>query len=129
VRLSPRRGPKTTIGTSRQYSSSSIVSIDPFLANSNLAYDLSCICPPAIRKEPVAVFKVCESRPREMQHIDVPVLGLDKLGFLDYAPWKLREGIAELGDSLHLHPEARLLGHRGVEASRVSVLICRYDFE
>ena len=46
---------------------------------------------------------------------------LNKLGVLNYAPWKLREGIAELGDPLHLHPEARLLGHRGIETSRVSV--------
>ena len=34
------------------------------------------------------------------------MLGLDKFGVLYNAPWKLREGIAEFGDSLHLHPEA-----------------------
>ncbi len=46
---------------------------------------------------------------------------LDERRVLNNAPWKLREGIAELGDSLHLHPEARFLGHRGIETSRVSV--------
>jgi len=39
------------------------------------------------------------------------MLGLDELGFLNNTPWKLREGIAEVGNSLHLHPEARLLRH------------------
>ena len=43
------------------------------------------------------------------------MLCLDKLRVLNNAPWELGEGIAELGDSLHLHPEARLLGHRGIE--------------
>ena len=56
------------------------------------------------------------------------MFSLDKLGFLNNTPWKLREGIAELSDSLHLHPEARLLGHRGIEASRVSTSVLRHTF-
>ena len=63
-----------------------------------------------------------------MPRKDLPMFSLDKLGFLDNTPWKLRECITELGDSLHLHPEARLLGHRGVEASPVSKLVCRCVF-
>ena len=54
--------------------------------------------------------------------------GLDKFRVLNNAPWKLREGIAELGDSLHLHPEARLLGHRGIKTARVAVLAFKRDF-
>ena len=46
---------------------------------------------------------------------------LNERRVLNNAPWKLREGIAERGDSLHLHSEARLLGHRGIETSRISV--------
>lgn len=45
------------------------------------------------------------------------MLRLDKGRVLDDAPWELREGIAELGDALHLHSEATLLRHRGVKAT------------
>lgn len=55
--------------------------------------DLASICPPSARQQAVSVF------------------GLDKGGVLDDAPWELRECLAEGRDSLHLHPEATLLGH------------------
>ena len=53
---------------------------------------------------------------------------LDERRILNNAPWKLREGIAELGNSLHLHPKARLLGHRSIETSRISVLAFKRGF-
>jgi hypothetical protein len=43
------------------------------------------------------------------------VFSLDEGGVLDDAPWKLREGVAEGRNALHLHPKAALLGHRGIE--------------
>ena len=41
---------------------------------------------------------------------------LDVLWILESTPGQLREGVAELGDTLSLHFETALLRHRGVPA-------------
>jgi hypothetical protein len=63
-------------------------------------HDFTGICPPP----------ACEQT--------IPVFGLDEGRLLDDAPRKLREGVAEGCDSLHLHPEAALLGHGCIETDR-----------
>ena len=47
-----------------------------------------------------------------------PVSGLDVRRVAQGTPRKLRESVSELVDSLRLHLESALLGHRGVKAKK-----------
>lgn len=50
------------------------------------------------------------------QLVSLPMGSLDELWILQGTPGQLREGVAELGNTLSLHFEAALLRHGGIPA-------------
>jgi hypothetical protein len=75
---------------------------------------LARIRPPAINEQTVSGRHVRNRRKLDIENS--PVSSLDVLGVVKCAPWQLREGLAVRSDTLSLHLEATLLGHRSIPA-------------